>query len=71
MWSHQAVPLTPGTSGHRGDLQEPGDLSRRGDAWEEGLNKKSGSSHVIWVYSTFKVSHYINQFLAEQRLVDI
>ena len=25
---------TPGTSEHRGDLQEPGDLSRRGGAWE-------------------------------------
>merc|ERR1711966_78089 len=24
MWSHPAVPLTPGTSDHRGDLQEPG-----------------------------------------------
>ena len=35
MWSHPLLLPTPGASRHRGDLQEPGDLSRRGDAWNE------------------------------------
>ena len=39
MWSHPAVLSTPGTGSHRGDLQEPRDLSERDDVWE-GRYKK-------------------------------
>ena len=47
------------------------DVVAPGKAGKLFKKKKSGSSHVIWVYSTLKISHYINQFLAEQRLVDV
>ena len=47
------MPPTPGTSIHRGDLQEPRDLSRRGDAWEKGKSKLSNCLCLVLLLVSF------------------
>ena len=63
VWSHLAVPPTPGTSGHRGGLLEQGDLSRRGDAWERQVRRHATLRQTVRPPSSTYICSYVRVVL--------